>query len=122
VDRRVALVVEHDRATGELISLLLRQRGYETSVANTYEQALSLWDATNPRLVVIDPVLRDGDGLALARIAKPHARVILTSANPRPSLPGQRIADAADELGIPLVAKPFATDDLLAQIESDERP
>jgi hypothetical protein len=60
-------------------------------------------------LVVIDPVLRDGDGLSLARIAKPYARVVLTSANP--------IADAADELGVPLVAKPFATDDLLAQVE-----
>lgn len=78
-------------------------------MASTYEQALHLWEATNPRLVVIDPVLRDGDGLALARIAKLYARVILTSANP--------IADAAEELGVPLVAKPFATDDLLAQVE-----
>ena len=117
MERRVALVVEHDRSTGELISLLLRERGYETAVANTYEQALHLWEATNPRLVVIDPVLRDGDGLALARIAKPYARVILTSANSRSSPRGQRIADAADELGVPLVAKPFATDDLMAQIE-----
>ena len=117
MERRVALIVEHDRSTGELISLLLRERGYETSVADTYEQALHLWEATNPRLVVIDPILRDGDGLALARIAKPYARVILTSANSGPSLPGQRIADAADELGVPLVAKPFATDDLMAQVE-----
>ena len=120
MERRVALVVEHDPSTGELISLLLRERGYETSVASTYEQALHLWEATNPLLVVIDPVLRDGDGLALARIAKPYARVILMSANPGPSLPGRRIADSADELGVPLVAKPFATDDLMAQIESDE--
>jgi DNA-binding response OmpR family regulator len=117
VERRVALVVEHDPSTGELISVLLRERGYETAVARTYEQALHLWEATNPLLVVIDPVLRDGDGLALARIAKPYARVILTSANPRPSLPGKRIADAAEELGVPLVAKPFGTDELLAQIE-----
>ena len=86
-------------------------------MASTYEQALHLWEATNPLLVVIDPVLRDGDGLALARIAKPYARVVLTSANPRPSAPGRRIADVADELGVPLVAKPFATDDLLAEIE-----
>jgi DNA-binding response OmpR family regulator len=116
VEKRVALVVEHDPSTGELISFLLRERGYETSVANTYEQALHLWEATNPLLVVIDPVLRDGDGLSLARIAKPYARVILTSANPGPSLPGKRIADAAEELGVPLVAKPFATDDLMAKI------
>jgi DNA-binding response OmpR family regulator len=68
-----------------------------------------LGEATNPLLVVIDPLLRDGDGLALARIAKPYARVILTSADP--------IADAAEELGVPLVAKPFATDDLMAQVE-----
>ena len=109
--------MEHDRSTGELISLLLRERGYDTTVADTYQEALHLWEATNPGLVLIDPVLRDGDGLALARIAKPYARVILTSANPRSSLPGRRIADAADELGVPLVAKPFAADDLMAQIE-----
>lgn len=117
MEKRVALVVEHDPSTGAFISLLLRERGYETSVANTYEQALHLWEATNPRLVVIDPVLRDGDGLSLARIAKPYARVILTSANPVPSLPGQRIADAAEELGVPIVAKPFGADELMAQVQ-----
>lgn len=104
-------MVDHDPSTAELIALLLRQRRYEAGVATTYAQALSIFDATHPQLLVIDPVLRDGDGLDLVRTATPSVRVVLTSAFPT------RIESAAAELGVPLVLKPFATDDLMAQVE-----
>jgi DNA-binding response OmpR family regulator len=107
----VALVVDHDRATRELISQLLTERGYETAVAATYAQALAIFEARGPRLVVIDPVLSDGEGIELVRRAKSSARVLITSAFPT------RLVDAAASLGVPLVVKPFEIDHLLAQID-----
>jgi DNA-binding response OmpR family regulator len=107
---RTALVVQHDLPTGELIAKLLRERGYETAVASTYAQALALFAATDPRLVVIDPVLSDGDGLELVRSATVSARVVITSAFP------SGVERAAADLGVPLVVKPFGTDELMAQI------
>jgi DNA-binding response OmpR family regulator len=107
----MALVVQHDPPTAELIAQLLRERGYETAVASTYGQALSLFQATDPPLIVIDPVLSDGDGLELVRSAKATARVVITSAFP------SGVERAAADLGVPLVVKPFETDDLMALVE-----
>jgi DNA-binding response OmpR family regulator len=107
---RTALIVQHDLPTGELIAQLLRDRGYDTVVASTYAQALALFAATAPRVVIIDPVLTDGDGLALVRSAKSSARVVITSAFP------SGVERAAADLGVPLVVKPFETDELIAQI------
>jgi DNA-binding response OmpR family regulator len=106
----VALVVDHDPSTAELIALLLRQRRYDARVATTFAQALSIFDAIHPQLLVIDPVLRDGDGLELVRNATPSVRVVVTSAFPT------GIERAVAELRVPLVLKPFATDDLMAQV------
>ena len=104
----IALVVQHDLRTGELIAQLLGAHGYEAAVASTYAQAVSLFEATDPRLVVIDPVLSDGDGLELVRRARASARVVITSAFP------SSVERAAADLGVPLVVKPFETDELMA--------
>jgi DNA-binding response OmpR family regulator len=107
---RAALIVDYDRRTCELISRLLQERGYETAVATTYASGLSLFEATGPRVLVIDPRLSDGDGLELVRKALPSTRVVLTSAFPT------GFAGAAAALGVPLVAKPFVVDELVALI------
>ena len=107
---RIALVVQHDTPTGELIAQLLQGHGYETAVASTYAQAVALFEAIDPRLVVIDPVLSDGDGLELVRSARASARVVMTSAFP------SGVERAAADLGVPLVVKPFETDELMAHV------
>jgi two-component system OmpR family response regulator len=110
VKRQSALVVDHDLSTGEFICGLLEERGYRTTVATTYADGLSLFEATSPQLLVIDPRLSDGDGLALVRIAMPSARVVLTSAFP------SGVANVAARLGAPLVVKPFDAERFLAQV------
>ncbi len=109
MERRTALIVDHDLSTAELISRLLYARGYETVVATTYAQGWSLFDSTRPRVLVIDPVLVDGDGLELARKATSSAHVVLSSAFPA------RTVDS-EYPWLPLVVKPFATHELLAHI------
>jgi DNA-binding response OmpR family regulator len=102
--------VDHDLSAGEFIGRLLQERGYMTTVATTYADGLSLFQATSPQLLVIDPRLSDGDGLALVRIAIPSARVVLTSAFP------SGVSNAAARLGVPLVVKPFEGERFLAQV------
>ena len=80
-------------------------------LCGTYAQASSSFVSAKPTLVVIDPVLIDGDGLDLVRAAKASARVILTSAFPT------GVASAARDLEVPLVTKPFETDALMALVE-----
>lgn len=108
---RTALIVQHDPSTAEAIAQLLRTRGYWTMVAGALEQATSRFRTTAPALIVMDPVLSDGDGMALVRRATASSRVLLTSAFP------DGIADAAESLGLTILLKPFARDDLLALLE-----
>jgi DNA-binding response OmpR family regulator len=108
--RGIALIVQYDLKTGEFIAQLLQELGYDTAVATTYAEALACFGARSPELLVIDPVLADGDGFDLVRLATPSAHVVVTSAFPA------RTADTAARLGVPLVVKPFEADKLIAHI------
>jgi DNA-binding response OmpR family regulator len=110
MDRLAALVVQHDLRTGEFISQVLRDNGYDALIATSLVEGLSLHQATRPELLVIDPVLSDGDGFDLVRLAMPAARVIVTSAFPL------RTADTAAKLGVPLLVKPFDVAQLIAYV------
>lgn len=61
------LIVDTDRDLVEMLTSWLKTLGYEVYRAYTGERACLEWEQQQPDLVVIDPTLKDMDGLALCR-------------------------------------------------------
>jgi len=61
------LIVDMDRDLVEMLTGWLKTLGYEVYRAYNGERARLEWDEQQPDLVIIDPTLKDMDGLALCR-------------------------------------------------------
>jgi DNA-binding response OmpR family regulator len=61
------LIVDMDRDLVEMLTSWLKTLGYEVYRAYTGERARQEWEQQQPDLVIIDPTLKDIDGLALCR-------------------------------------------------------
>lgn len=61
------LIVDTDRDLVEMLTSWLKTLGYEVHRAYTGERASLEWEQQQPDLVIIDPTLKDMDGLALCR-------------------------------------------------------
>lgn len=61
------LIIDPDRDLVEMLTSWLKTLGYEVSRAYTGERASLEWERQQPDLVVIDPLLRDRNGLELCR-------------------------------------------------------
>jgi diguanylate cyclase (GGDEF)-like protein len=67
---RLVLIVDDDEAMRESLNNLLHLEGIRTVVAGRVDQALELFDAYGPAVVVLDYYLPDGSGIELARMIK----------------------------------------------------
>src|SRR5215831_1398951 len=63
-DAMKILVADGDRDLVEMLTSWLKALGYEVCRAYTGERAKAEWAAQEPDLVIIDPTLKDMDGLA----------------------------------------------------------
>lgn len=61
------LIVDTDRDLVEMLTSWLKTLGYEVCRAYTGERARLEWQEQRPDLVIIDPTLKDMDGLTLCR-------------------------------------------------------
>lgn len=61
------LIVDTDRDLVEMLTSWLKTLGYEVYRSYTGERACLEWEQQQPDLVIIDPTLKDMDGLALCR-------------------------------------------------------
>jgi pilus assembly protein CpaE len=61
------LVVDDDVDTLKLIGLILQRQGYEVRVASSGAQALSILDEETPSLILLDIMMPEMDGYAVAR-------------------------------------------------------
>lgn len=61
------LIVDTDHDLVEMLTNWLKTRGYEVHRAYTGTRARLEWDLQKPDLVIIDPTLKDMDGLVLCR-------------------------------------------------------
>jgi two-component system cell cycle sensor histidine kinase/response regulator CckA len=105
-----ALVVDDDSSVRNLIAAILEDEGFAVSCAGLGRDAVSLSASDRLDLVVVDFVLPDIDGLAVARSMKArHAavRTLLTSG--MPGAPG-RAEDGVDAY----LPKPFDLDTFIA--------
>jgi DNA-binding response OmpR family regulator len=61
------LIVDNDRDFVEMLTSWLKTLGYEVHRAYSGERAKIEWEEHQPDLVILDPTLKDMDGLAMCR-------------------------------------------------------
>lgn len=72
--RRLIMVVDDDAETRELCEMLLGRAGYDTALAASGEEAVSLLEQTTPSLIVLDLNMPGMDGWSVAALVRKHER------------------------------------------------
>jgi CheY-like chemotaxis protein len=119
-------VIEDDAAIRETLRALLEEEGYRVEEAANGRAGLALLQASEDRLVVLlDHRLPEMDGCDLLDIAA-HDQVlraqhvfILVTASPRRA--EEDCGETLEELGAPLLPKPFSIDDLVDAVAEAAR-
>jgi DNA-binding response OmpR family regulator len=113
------LIVDSDRDLVEMLTSWLKTLGYEVCRSYTGERAEAEWAAQQPDLVILDPRMKDMDGLALCRKmrAKHDALVIVMSDAKDVQDEVRCLESGADDY----VHKPFYPSQLHAHIHSVSR-
>ncbi|MGA2193458.1 MAG: response regulator, partial [Nitrospirota bacterium] len=111
------LIIDDDEDFANLLELLLRKKGYETSVAYCGKDAISAAVSFAPAVIVQDYMLPDISGLELTRElkkARQDAKVIIVTAKGDEETAVELMkAGATDYL-----KKPFETEKLLLAVEN----
>ncbi|MFB8169175.1 response regulator transcription factor [Kitasatospora purpeofusca] len=114
---RTVLVVEDDPGVRTTLDQLLRFEGYRVLTATDGQDALELLERHRPDLAVVDVVMPRLDGLALCRMLRRRGdRLPVLVLTARHQL-GDRVA-GLDAGADDYLAKPFATEELLARIRA----
>ncbi len=110
------MVADDSKVVRVKTSRLLARQGYRVALAEDGADALRQFDTELPQLLITDVEMPGMDGFALTRAVRSQARtatlpiIMITSAD-------DRLRDAAAEAGVTaLMGKPYADEDLLAQI------
>lgn len=113
-DKRYILIVEDDKYIINFISMSLKKENYGFYVAKTVEEALSLFYANRPDMVILDLGLPDGDGIDVLKRVREISQIpiIVVSARQEEQEKIQALDLGADDY----VTKPFYMGELLARI------
>ncbi|WP_260614034.1 response regulator transcription factor [Streptomyces sp. WAC07061] len=115
--RRTVLVVEDDPGVRSTLDQLLRFEGYRVVQAADGLQGLAAVDREEPDLALVDVVMPGLDGLSLCRTLRRRGdRLPVLVLTARDQV-GDRVA-GLDAGADDYLAKPFATDELLARIRA----
>ncbi|MFL5802903.1 MAG: response regulator transcription factor [Roseiflexaceae bacterium] len=113
--RRI-LVAEDQETLRASISRNLRARGFEVIEAANGMEALSLWDAEQPQLLILDVMMPRMDGLEVCRRVRERSTVpiiVLTA------MDADSDKVAAFDLGADdYLCKPFSVEELLARVRA----
>ncbi len=110
------LIVDDDKLIRQGLTLSLRQAGYETSTADTAEEALAAARIHPPDLILLDIGLPGMDGLDALRSFRHQVSTPIIFVTARRSEPDQIVGL---ELGADdYIVKPFETSVLLAHIKA----
>ncbi|HET8842059.1 MAG TPA: response regulator transcription factor [Ktedonobacteraceae bacterium] len=113
------LIVDTDRDLIEMLTNWLKTLGYEVYRAYTGERARLEWEQQEPDLVVIDPTLKDMDGLVLCREmrTKHDAAVLIITDSKDVHDEIRCLESGADDY----LRKPFFPSQFLARIRAVNR-
>jgi two-component system, OmpR family, KDP operon response regulator KdpE len=113
--RRI-LIAEDQETLRASISRNLRARGFEVIEAANGMEALSLWDAEQPQLLILDVMMPRMDGLEVCRRVRERSTVpiiVLTA------MDAESDKLAAFDLGADdYLCKPFSVEELLARVRA----
>jgi pilus assembly protein CpaE len=114
------LVVDDDPNVQRLLRVTLKQEGYEVSVAADGNEALRIWAAESPALILLDVTLPKLDGYGVAtRIREAegpgvHVPIIMLTAEKEVEQKVRGLRAGADDY----LVKPFHQAELLARMKS----
>ena len=110
----VVLLIEDDDAARDSLARLLKARGYSVVPLATARDCMTVLDFMQPRYVVLDFRLPDGDAITLverARALAPNCRLVMISG----------FTDAAETAAahaVPFLAKPVDIDALVRALHA----
>jgi two-component system, OmpR family, KDP operon response regulator KdpE len=108
------LIVEDDESTRREVARNLVAHGYRVEEAATATEALHLWDARRPDLILLDLGLPDADGTLIIRRVRHDATtpILVVSARGEERTKVEALEAGADDY----VTKPFGIPELHARI------
>jgi two-component system OmpR family response regulator len=111
------LVVDDELNIAELISMALRYEGFEVATAESGAEALKVFEAFRPRLIILDVMLPDFDGFEVARRlggTRSEVPIIFLTARDTTDDKIRGLTLGGDDY----VTKPFSIEELIARIRS----
>lgn len=114
--REKILIIEDEKSIAHFISTILNTNGYETLLAHSGGEALSMISSCCPDLIILDLGLPDMDGLDVLRDLRSWSSlpVVVVSARSHE----RDKVDALDLGADDYLTKPFGTDELLARVRT----
>ncbi len=110
------LIVDDDPSIGEVLELFLRAEGYDTRVATSGPEALTVFDEYQPHLVLLDLNLPGIDGISVCQTIREYSGtpIIMLTARTDPQDIIHGLEAGADDY----VEKPFNEQILSARIRA----
>ena len=118
--REKILIVEDEKSIAHFISTILTTNGYETILAKTGTEAMTMLSSHCPDLVILDLGLPDMDGIEVlkrTRAAGKRLPIIMLTAKSEVSDKVEGLDAGANDY----LTKPFAAKELLARIRAMTR-
>lgn len=118
-ENTTVLIVEDDKYIMSLITMYLKDEGYKTLAATTGKEAISLFYANNPDIILLDLGLPDIDGMEVVMQIREKSNnpIIVVSAREEESEKIRILDLGADDY----MTKPFHIGELLARIRVAQR-
>lgn len=113
------LVVDDDRALAEMLTIVLRAEGFDTSVVSTGTAALDAFRAYSPDLVLLDVMLPGMNGIDVAKQIRAESGVpiVMLTAKSDTVDVVLGLESGADDY----VVKPFKPKELIARVRARTR-
>jgi two-component system KDP operon response regulator KdpE len=108
------LLVDDEAAIQRSVGPLLRSRGYDVEIAGSGAEALQMFEARTPDLIVLDLGLPDIEGTEVCRRIRSRSQVPIIVLSARSGEPDK--VNALDLGADDYVTKPFGAEELVARI------
>lgn len=118
-EKKTILVVEDDKYIVNFMTMTLKEEGYGYYVAKSVKEAVSLFYANQPDMIILDLGLPDGDGIKVVENVRERSNtpIIVVSARQEELEKIQALDAGADDY----VTKPFYMGELMARIRAAMR-